>query len=113
MYPPCDRNRGWPGLLAMTDPSGSGSSGKTEPSSRRSRSATARVRVRDRGNGLARDQQALIFERFGRAAPRRKYGGLGLGLWIAREAVQAMGGSIQVQSAPGEGATFEVVLPRG
>jgi PAS domain S-box-containing protein len=75
--------------------------------------ATARVRVRDRGIGLARDQQAVIFERFGRAAPRRKYGGLGLGLWIAREAVQAMGGSIQVQSTPGEGATFEVVLPRG
>ena len=72
----------------------------------------AKLRVRDRGIGLAAEQKALIFERFGRAAPSRNYGGLGLGLWIARKAIQAMGGTIDVHSVPGEGSTFEVALPR-
>jgi signal transduction histidine kinase len=72
---------------------------------------TARVQVRDRGIGFASEQKALIFERFGRAAPSRNYGGLGLGLWIARQAIQAMRGSIDVHSVPGEGSTFEVTLP--
>jgi PAS domain S-box-containing protein len=75
--------------------------------------STARVRVRDQGIGIERGQEAVIFERFGSAALKRKYPGLGLGLWIARQVVEAMGGRIEVQSAPGEGATFEVVLPRG
>jgi PAS domain S-box-containing protein len=73
---------------------------------------TASVRVRDYGIGLEPDQHAVIFERFGRAVPTRKYGGLGLGLWIARQAVQAMGGTIRVQGVAGEGSTFELVLPR-
>jgi PAS domain S-box-containing protein len=75
--------------------------------------ATASIVVRDRGIGLAPEEQGLIFERFGRASPTRNYGGLGLGLWIAREVVQALGGTIQVASAPGEGSTFEVRLPVG
>jgi signal transduction histidine kinase len=62
--------------------------------------------------GLPPEEQELIFERFGRAPHTRGYGGLGLGLWLARHSIEAMGGSISVESAVGEGATFEVVLNR-
>ena len=47
-----------------------------------------------------------------RAVPSRHYGGLGLGLWLSRQLVEAMGGSICVHSAPGEGSTFCVRLTR-
>ncbi len=70
----------------------------------------ARVRVRDHGVGLPPEQQGMIFERFGRAPHTRGYGGLGLGLWIARQFLQAMEGSIRVESTPGRGATFEIAL---
>jgi PAS domain S-box-containing protein len=73
---------------------------------------TVRARVRDHGIGLPPEEQERIFQRFGRAAHTRGYGGLGLGLWIARQAIEAMGGKIGVHSMPGEGATFEVVLNR-
>jgi PAS domain S-box-containing protein len=69
------------------------------------------VRVRDHGVGLPADEQEVIFQRLGRAKHTRGYGGLGLGLWIARQSVEAMGGTIRVRSAPGEGATFDIVLP--
>jgi PAS domain S-box-containing protein len=72
--------------------------------------STASARVRDHGVGLPPDEQELIFQRFGRAPHTRGYGGLGLGLWIARQSVEAMGGTIRVHSVPGEGATFEIVL---
>jgi PAS domain S-box-containing protein len=70
------------------------------------------VAVRDHGVGIPRDQRERIFERFGRAHGSR-YGGLGLGLAIARAIVDLHGGSIEVQSAgvPGEGSTFTVRLP--
>jgi PAS domain S-box-containing protein len=74
--------------------------------------ATARLRVIDRGIGIAADRQTTIFERFGRAAPKNQYGGFGLGLWITRQTLQAMGGAILVQSEPGAGARFEIELPR-
>ena len=57
------------------------------------------------------DQQR-IFQRFERAASERHYGGLGLGLWIASELTKGLGGEIAVDSAPGAGAAFTVVLPR-
>ena len=72
--------------------------------------SAASVEVRDHGVGLPADQQELIFQRFGRAPHTRGFGGLGLGLWIARQSVEAMGGTIGVRSVPGEGATFEIVL---
>jgi PAS domain S-box-containing protein len=72
--------------------------------------AAARVRVRDHGVGLPPDQQEMIFQRFGRAPHTRGFGGLGLGLWIARELLEAMGGTIRVESAPGDGAMFEIAL---
>jgi signal transduction histidine kinase len=69
------------------------------------------IRVRDRGMGIARENHARIFERFERAVADRNEGGLGLGLWIARQFVELMGGAITVVSAPGEGAMFVVRLP--
>lgn len=70
------------------------------------------VAVRDQGIGIAPQQQKRIFERFERLMPDRHYGGLGLGLWIVRQLVEAHGGTIEVQSELGRGATFLVTLPR-
>ena len=53
-----------------------------------------------------------IFAPFGRAASVEHYGGLGLGLWLSQQIVAASGGAIRVESAPGEGSTFSVELPR-
>jgi len=69
------------------------------------------VVVRDRGIGIAAEDQARIFGRFERAVSSRHFGGLGLGLWIVRQIVEAHGGTIAVDSAPGEGAEFRVELP--
>jgi signal transduction histidine kinase len=72
----------------------------------------ARLVVHDHGIGIGIGDQARIFERFERAVSLN-YGGLGLGLHIAREIVVAHGGTIRVESRPGEGAAFIVDLPRG
>jgi PAS domain S-box-containing protein len=72
---------------------------------------SARIVVADHGIGIAPDHQARIFERFERAVPARHYGGFGLGLWIVRRIVEALGGQITVASAAGEGSTFTVELP--
>jgi PAS domain S-box-containing protein len=68
--------------------------------------------VRDHGIGIAAEDQARIFERFERAVSSRSYGGFGLGLWIVRRVIDALGGTISVESVPGAGATFTVTLPR-
>jgi signal transduction histidine kinase len=72
----------------------------------------AHLTVRDHGIGIPAQDQPRIFRRFERAASERHYGGLGLGLWITRRIVEALGGAIQVDSVPGKGATFTVELPR-
>lgn len=71
----------------------------------------ARLRVADQGIGISGADALKIFERFGRVGPVEHYGGLGLGLYLARRLVEAHGGAIQVESAPGAGATFTVELP--
>lgn len=72
---------------------------------------TARVSVRDRGPGVADADRHRIFERFERGVSERSYGGLGLGLWIARQIVTAHHGRIGVESVSGQGATFTFELP--
>ncbi|MCY1033539.1 ATP-binding protein [Corallococcus sp. BB11-1] len=71
-----------------------------------------RLQVRDHGIGIAEEDRARIFERFERAVSVRHYGGFGLGLWIVREIVQALGGGIDVASTQDQGSTFTVTLPR-
>ncbi|MDC0712977.1 ATP-binding protein [Stigmatella sp. ncwal1] len=73
----------------------------------------SRLTVADQGMGISPEDQARIFERFERAVSGRQYGGLGLGLWIARQVVEAHGGHIQVDSTPGQGTTFTVQIPQG
>lgn len=73
--------------------------------------ATARLRVLDHGIGIDSEQQQRIFGRFERAVSSRYYGGFGLGLYIANQVAEAMGGSIQVSSNPGQGSAFTVTLP--
>jgi signal transduction histidine kinase len=71
----------------------------------------ARLSVRDHGIGIAPADRERIFERFERAASARHYGGLGLGLYITRQVVEAHGGTIWVASHAGAGSTFSVELP--
>lgn len=68
--------------------------------------------VADQGIGIAAEHQVRIFERFERAVSPRRFGGLGLGLWIVKQLVDAHGGSIGVASTPETGTTFTVMLPR-
>jgi signal transduction histidine kinase len=68
------------------------------------------VRVRDTGPGIAPEHHGQIFEKFGRAAGSAKPG-TGLGLFLARSFAEAHGGSLAVESQPGEGATFTLRLP--
>ena len=77
------------------------------------RAANGRVHVTvlDRGPGIPYEQQRLIFEKFGRASGRDAKPGTGLGLFIARSFAEAHGGTLAVDSRPGEGATFTLTLP--
>ncbi|WP_164018157.1 GAF domain-containing sensor histidine kinase [Pyxidicoccus trucidator] len=71
----------------------------------------ARLSVRDEGIGIAERDQARIFERFERAVSEQHFSGLGMGLWIVREILSCMGGTISVHSEPGKGSIFTVELP--
>ena len=73
----------------------------------------ARLEVRDTGPGIEPDQIPLIFQRFyrARAGAQRGKGGAGIGLAISQWIVKAHGGDIQVESEPGKGSVFRVVLP--
>ena len=69
------------------------------------------LEVADRGIGLPASEMDRIFGKFERAVSTAHYGGLGLGLYIARQIVEAHRGWIEVESAPGRGSTFRVTLP--
>ena len=71
-----------------------------------------RVKVRDHGIGIAPEDVERIFDRYQQAVSARVYGGMGLGLYIVRQIVEAHGGAIRVESEPGAGSTFTVDLPR-
>jgi signal transduction histidine kinase len=77
-----------------------------------SREDVAVLVVRDQGIGIPPEDQARIFERFERAVSSRHFGGLGLGLWIVKQIVTAMGGTISVQSEADKGSAFTVTLPK-
>ncbi|MDB4981506.1 MAG: kinB4 [Myxococcales bacterium] len=72
--------------------------------------AAVRFEVRDQGPGISQEHQAALFEKFFRV-PGSAAGGSGLGLFIAKGLVQAHGGQIGVESAPGAGTTFWFTLP--
>jgi signal transduction histidine kinase len=67
--------------------------------------------VADRGPGIEPADLPHVFDRFFRADVGAQPGGLGLGLAVVRELVEAMGGSVSASSSPGHGATFTVRLP--
>ncbi|HEY5917177.1 MAG TPA: PAS domain S-box protein, partial [Chryseolinea sp.] len=69
----------------------------------------AHIRIRDNGEGIPSDSVTKIFDMFFRAS--RRGTGSGLGLYIVREAIQKIGGSIEVKSQFGEGTEFIVVVP--
>jgi PAS domain S-box-containing protein len=68
--------------------------------------------VCDEGPGIPAEVLPRIFERFERASAASQYGGLGLGLFIAREIVEAHGGTLRAENRPGGGARFTIELPR-
>lgn len=67
--------------------------------------------VADQGIGISAEDQRRIFDRFEQAIGQRSHGGFGIGLWIVRQLVEAMEGTITVESRLSEGSTFIVRLP--
>lgn len=74
---------------------------------------TLSVRVSDTGIGISAEDQRKLFTRFYRIRSRETEGvrGTGLGLWITREIVQQMNGTITVESIKGKGSDFIVTFP--
>lgn len=69
--------------------------------------------VRDSGPGITPEAQARIFERYQRASGKHSRESLGLGLYVARRIARAHGGELKVESTPGQGAHFFLLLPLG
>lgn len=69
------------------------------------------IRIKDQGPGIQVADQERIFKRFKRAGPDIGISGLGLGLYISQQILNAHRGGIRVESAPGQGSTFIVKIP--
>jgi two-component system phosphate regulon sensor histidine kinase PhoR len=89
--------------------------GQVTISGRNLGSTRVEISVRDDGPGIPREALERVFERFYRVdkARSREQGGTGLGLAIVKNVVQAHGGDVRVESAPGQGAEFFLLLPAG
>ncbi|MEM9882045.1 MAG: ATP-binding protein [Planctomycetota bacterium] len=83
------------------------------PSHDDSSGGCVRIAVADTGPGIAPDDQERVFEKFTQLDPgvTKAHGGTGLGLTIAKELTAMLGGRIDIDSRPGRGATFSLVLP--
>jgi CheY-like chemotaxis protein len=86
---------------------------KAEFADKKDEMVSVRFVISDTGIGIEPTKQKTIFERFHQAQPEttRRYGGTGLGLSIVKQLVEIQNGTISVDSAPGEGSVFTVVLP--
>ena len=73
--------------------------------------SSAVLTVVDHGIGISSEDRARIFERFERAVSARHFGGMGVGLYVVRQVVQALGGTVDVESEPAGGSQFIVTLP--
>lgn len=71
----------------------------------------ARISIKDHGPGIEKAHQKRVFERFERVSDRNNIGGLGLGLYISKQIIEAHGGTIFVESVPGDGSTFIIDIP--
>jgi two-component system sensor histidine kinase BaeS len=69
------------------------------------------LQVRDTGEGIRSEDIPHVFERFFRGHSQNGEGGAGLGLALVKELTEAMGGSVEASSTPGEGSCFTVRLP--
>jgi signal transduction histidine kinase len=71
------------------------------------------LKVADTGIGIPQDRLADVFDKFRQvdSSETRLYGGVGLGLYIAKRFVAMLGGSIRAESEPGKGSVFTVALP--
>lgn len=72
---------------------------------------TLKIQVADKGVGIGRDELARVFNRYERIENKSNAPGLGLGLYILKQIVEAHGGKVEVESVLGEGSTFTVTLP--
>ncbi len=98
--------------LAGSRAAGAGEDGRAEPAGQRPRGDRVIVRIVDRGPGIPPAQLERVFEPFYRAgAPGGEHRGSGLGLAIARGFAESNGGTLHVESLPGQGATFVFEFP--
>src|SRR6476620_5782932 len=86
---------------------------KAECSKKKDETTSVRFIISDTGIGIEPAKQKTIFERFHQAQPEttRRYGGTGLGLSIVKQLVEIQNGTISIDSEPGKGSVFTVVLP--
>lgn len=72
---------------------------------------SVRLTIQDQGPGITKENQKKLFQRFERASSSVHVGGLGLGLYITKQIVEAHGGRIRLESEPGQGSTFIIEIP--
>jgi PAS domain S-box-containing protein len=111
---PCDPNKLRQVLVNLVDNAVKYSpAGGDVELSVRTENGSCRIEVADKGLGIPPDERERIFEKFYRLDPQQSQGvgGSGLGLYICRELVERMDGRLVVESEPGQGSRFTIVLP--